>query len=1473
MNTGKQDNAMKRMQIDEPKTLLPRSHILKAMLLSTVAMLQTPETANAELPSVRARHGSPITPSAAWQYFGNGTINTSTTYAWTQRPDEIKALARSLGAGRLSASEYADAVNRYIQSNVNVEMRFGLSKGGLGAVVDQSGTPFDQAHLMIELLREGNVAASYNVGIATMTADQFGRWSGLVKPTSADSTNLISSFTVDARAACEVLADGGIPATIGSPSGCASVSGNLSAVSFGHVWVSANGRQYDPSYKIHDLWQQDNALITTTCGGADCGSTLTAAVQSGASLSSNYLENPNFNALVASMKTQAQAAEHRIRTLSSTQVSHITREQFTGGRKIRPNVEGYTSLPYSAVAQYTWTGDIPDQFRTKATVAVPGAFTKMVYLDEIAGRRLALVTGAELEASYPNNSDGTKPVAGFTLLLEQLRLAQGTVPRNVNAPELPIQIALDHPYPNIELGSGAPNGSYQDDFESLSSRLNIYVKKGNQGGTQAYSLILQAGKASPASVAFTTDLIKAPLRISPPAGAEKWGPADKGIPACGTTNPFRAQSAYGSRFASEFSQATALASDINFIRSEIHHSIGYFADTSAFTPPSDPNIPNAYAGQLKSTNIVSGISMSSAYFDKTAERGASGAIGALFASIEGSAIEQMEALWTSGTAGDSLKLRAQSGGRFYIANATTWNSVESQLTGYSSDLKNFVGQYIANGYTILIPQNASLTGTINGYNFSDPRSGFFAWKAGMTRIAAIDFLLGKGAGSSQNLDPVKLVDQAIKAPTSKRVALFTPDLDATTGRVNISFPADITAGSGEFPHSLSIKRSYSSDSHGPEACIRKDIGGGMLGITNYWIYAEPSTDSMYSAPGWRTNWNWEAEITSDIDRAFGSLSALDAAPRISAVLGLSHLARSTAPSIGSQLALALGAEALSDQLELNAVRVSQGDSSSLFLKAADGISYLAEPWSSEQLIKTGPEPLKDAWLDLNFYDFGGIGFQHIGSDGATTTYQQFGGKTPTKGGIAFGGFGGTSPDAPSGATFIGSNVEANRFKATSWQKAGDPKVTFTLTATVPPSATDLSSGNTNWQQGGTITEIKNSLGRTLSKPIYPFPPEIQDEIDQNGIGQYWLTDDGKFAGYQSGLLTGYLGLAPPTNVPYPTVSLDKVLTARKVRQEFTYDAYDPSTSHMFGLETIRTETNTGLPDLKIKYNDLGRVEYSEDALGRRSELYAASLFGEATKFGDLVDPLGNKSEIVGNQFGKIIQSSDPLNRVTKSSFTNTGQQLSSTNPEGVTVTSKYDLRGNKIEERIIAKPGSGLADLVTQWAYLEAPTVTECVTQLTCNKPAYIIDPNGNRVDMTWSSVHGGILTKKSGLTSNGTCGITANECPETTYTYSSFTGVDGTTFYLPASIVEKIDASRSVTTRFEYDTSNKYVLRSKIVDGNGQSLRTCYQFDAGGNPVSVTEPNAGLTACPSGSATPTPTPTPTPPPIDECPPGGLPCQ
>jgi hypothetical protein len=198
------------------------------------------------------------------------------------------------------------------------------------------------------------------------------------------------------------------------------------------------------------------------------------------------------------------------------------------------------------------------------------------------------------------------------------------------------------------------------------------------------------------------------------------------------------------------------------------------------------------------------------------------------------------------------------------------------------------------------------------------------------------------------------------------------------------------------------------------------------------------------------------------------------------------------------------------------------------------------------------------------------------------------------------------------------------------------------------------------------------------------------------------------------------------------------------------------------------------------------------------------------------------------------------------------------NPEGDGVGYVRDARGNPIETHIVAKTGSGVADIVSTALY-----PTSCANFLTCNKPIWARDAKGNQTDFTYSPDHGGVLTQTGPADVNGIR-------PQTRYTYvqryawilnstGTYVHADGPIWLLDSESFCRASAATGnpsapcagndeVKASYEYGPdsgpSNLY-LRGKAVTADGVTLRTCYGNDRNGRRISETSPRGSGFSCP----------------------------
>jgi hypothetical protein len=279
-----------------------------------------------------------VSPSEAQQFYGRAaTLGVSAPAVSTEATPEIRALARGLKYD-------PDLIYQHVHDYIEYAPMFGSAKGAAGALLDENGNAFDQASLMIALLRESGYTASFVYGMITLNAQQITNWLG----TSNDPLVVHN-----------LLAVSGIPATVYTSGGA------LSDVDLAHVWVKVNigGTDYvfDPSFKTHTY---KSAIDLASAMGYDQASFLAGAL-TGTTVDPDFIQNVN-TANVAGLLT----------TYASNLVNHIkanhpaaTLDDILGGRTIDPvqNYPRQPSLPYQQAVLAEWS-EIPAEYKASLRI-------------------------------------------------------------------------------------------------------------------------------------------------------------------------------------------------------------------------------------------------------------------------------------------------------------------------------------------------------------------------------------------------------------------------------------------------------------------------------------------------------------------------------------------------------------------------------------------------------------------------------------------------------------------------------------------------------------------------------------------------------------------------------------------------------------------------------------------------------------------------------------------------------------------------------------------------------------------------------------------------------------------------------------------------------------------------------------------------------------------------------------------------
>ncbi len=198
-----------------------------------------------------------------------------------------------------------------------------------------------------------------------------------------------------------------------------------------------------------------------------------------------------------------------------------------------------------------------------------------------------------------------------------------------------------------------------------------------------------------------------------------------------------------------------------------------------------------------------------------------------------------------------------------------------------------------------------------------------------------------------------------------------------------------------------------------------------------------------------------------------------------------------------------------------------------------------------------------------------------------------------------------------------------------------------------------------------------------------------------------------------------------------------------------------------------------------------------------------------------------------------------------------------TDPEGIRTWPTYDAANNIIHARRVAKPGSGLADIVISATY-------NTLNPVVAAKPTSTTDAKGNVTDYVWDQVHGGLLSETLPAPSPGA------PRPQTRHEYAQrhariADGAGGTvpvahpTWVRTATSVCRTSAATGnpaspcatpgdeVRTTYDYGPDagpNNLQLRGTVVTADGQSLRTCTSYDQQGRAISSTGTGAQLAQC-----------------------------
>jgi RHS repeat-associated protein len=292
-------------------------------------------------------------------------------------------------AGPVSITELARALRNdpnliyeYVRNNIEYYPVWGVQKGALGAIMENQGTEFDQAMLMVQLLRAAGYTASYMHGVVRLSAAQLRDWYGY-----------------DTNNACGVLAlmgQGQIPVVYANATvagNCPGTTAALTDIGIGHIWVKATigGTSYvfDPSYKPH----------TRTAGTDFAGnigyaaSAYLSSASAGATISGPFVSGFNRTNIRSQIDNYSRSMAQWLRAYKPAS----SLDDVIGGKTIVPETNTgvrQSVLPYQDTTYaVTEMAEIPDQYKPTLRILYQG-IDQTYTSDALYGKRLTITYNA-----------------------------------------------------------------------------------------------------------------------------------------------------------------------------------------------------------------------------------------------------------------------------------------------------------------------------------------------------------------------------------------------------------------------------------------------------------------------------------------------------------------------------------------------------------------------------------------------------------------------------------------------------------------------------------------------------------------------------------------------------------------------------------------------------------------------------------------------------------------------------------------------------------------------------------------------------------------------------------------------------------------------------------------------------------------------------------------------------------------------
>ena len=1336
---------------------------------STVATQVSPPAPTP--PAIRIAETSGLTVAAGQTYFAGATTHTF-------EADEAAVHPMIASAARRLQND-PDRIYEFVRNAVETEPTFGLQKGAVGTLAHRSGTPFDQADLMIKLLRAAGYTARFRYGPVTLTAQQFLDWQG----------------TNDATAVRRLLNDGGFPNDVAGTT-------TITSATFLSVWVEAQigGQWYefDPAFKENDWYAPADFK---TLMGYNRTSVRTAA---GAFTATGTV--PQVSATYAGQLTSTLTgyATTLSNALSGATYAQKSSEEVLGGHRVRPvtrTAQRLAALAYAPLGSSVTWDEAPDRFRTKITVTgYP-----------LSGSSVSVIKYGDSHYADLFRMSATAPAAPPNFLWLDIASwgsqCQGGCTGLETLPYDTIAVTVDHPY-----AAGA--GAYADKTYATKTSSG---RNESAGGSSLYTTVALRGIWL--SLGRDTDR---GLELYQRQAATNQFCMSLGWPF---TNGYCNFSAKSDPALANVARAARLAEGVGNARIANHHALAFSFYTQSFhdwtnqqwTPPYNQNYTHE-GGEVSLVSIQSEVSVtarSGLAADRTA---AIAAHATLFQAAESIGVAQSvkrdtpQDMWAEYAATGSTN-------RFVWITAANYNTAKNQLTGYTDfgggTLKLArIQEFVNAGYTVLAAKSGSIGPTL----LPNLKSAAFWAISPAGDMAAVyvepgsQHIAMKGAAGSRPTNGAKPPGLSSQFMDEFNRGVFDPSgaisVDGQSGLGAFASPTLLSTGSGEFPRRMDFRLKFSGEpTNNP--LIMDDQGSPRLAGNGSFVgWASLGARTVY------TSLEHDLSMGEDLGLAFGDRAPGEAVQAVTAaVVSMEEVKAGTDALSGLVL---MGAQAwLGHQLEDGVATIVHGvDGIEKFVRKPDG-TWRAPPDTLEALTQTGNPSFVPPF---NRRGYRGVTFLWRGRDGTTKSFRE-----PLPG-TATG-------DAPLTSTEI-SNCAATG--ATAFEKAywGVGKAFVMDTWTLPGGewvkaehiAASAINPNTPTRCSTTsLKRLKNNYGRYIefsySSAVYGEDvPYVSDDTGRS----VQIMNMPMFAQLTPGYMITNLASSASTTyeLGFKLPDGQKLwMEADQCRGAYK-SPYALPRQYCDRMRLFLNDPNTPLQTVVMDPNDAA-VQSIDDGDGVTTSYAVMPGYRFA-----VTDEAGATSATTYDRDGRTLESLSPGGKLKTYAYDGRGrvtdEKLSLASAPTVFygwTSYLYDTEGRRTDTI-----GHAWTDPATGQPYSTTNLTSQTVWNTTWNKPAIQRDARGKETAFTYSATNG-LLTQVDGP--SGERSITEYDALGRVYRTRSLVRSS-------PSVVERV-------TQFGYDAKGN--LTTTTLNPSGASpLITTLGYDAIGNLTSVVNPRGYTT-------------------------------